>query len=58
MQKLGKTFPNYLQKFALISKTEFHGHKNLLIRQHKFARVSPCPLKYGLSEAFEVPSQL
>ena len=35
MQKLGKKFPDHLQKSAWIPMTEFYGHNNHLIIQHK-----------------------
>jgi len=35
MQKLGKKFPNYLEKSACILMTEFYGQKNLLMTQRK-----------------------
>jgi len=50
--KLSKRFPDHLQEPTWILITECYEHKNLLITQHKLARVAPCFLKHGFARAF------
>jgi len=55
MQKLGKKFPDHLQKSACILMTEFLGTKIFWWHSVKLARVAPCFLKCGFVRAFWRP---
>jgi len=48
MQKV----PLLTAKFWMNFMTGFYGYKNILMTQHKLARVAPCFLKHGFVQAF------
>ena len=52
MKKQGKNFHDHLQNSSWILITEFNGEKNLLLTQHKLARVAPWSLKHGFVRSF------